>query len=802
MRWRGWVEAAGLWFAPRPGDDSQRLAAAWTEGSRLLRACQGSLLLFPEPRRLEVERTSALAVLAVESGWASFPSARPAPGEILVMWGGEVRSARLAELPGLDLGALWDSSELDFRSGAPLSAPLARPRRVAATKESLRDVFGTAVPEPAPEQQAWLRRLREPSSPPSGSSGLLGFFDLLRSVFGVPENQRYLSKMLDLFDKQRWDEALRHAIPLDTSSLPGGVLERFLGQLKPRKGLDFTAKTSTGQAGLSTSLEGVELLRSVYHRAFQALLQAGRIDEAAFVKGELLDDARGAVELLEQHRRFETAARLALLKGLPAELQVRLLFQAGKVEQALTLARRAMVYAQALALLQPRDGEKAREFRKEWARDLSRFGQIGEALTIGWEVRDMLPEYPTWVERALAEDGASACQALALGLEDDVLCRRFGMPELLRRWFADPSFTTLERRRTLLRLLAEKPRRSSLPEIQNWARHTARQVMRQANCPFPLGDQKVLDMLIELSADPWLRVDRPRSLPRQQAKLDQWRERAGQKGQLPIYDAASLGDGRCLLALGHAGLMVVSAGGRVSQRFATPAHQLVVPRYGDLYLAVSQGRVSAFRQGRVTAWCLAEIDGFAESHGGFDWFVWRDRELFRIDLAPLLEGRSDWEAIDAFGWTAPPRKLVLGSRSLAVLFQEQVTFHHHHLLMVHSRKRLAGEGPFLLTSQACEPLRVWEGVYGFRGVTLGGEGELVALDFQEPYGVAVFAQEKSLTLCLFDITRPRQQLVLELPEARFARVRVRGQHALVCDSVGRLLQLDLSERQWLAQMTF
>lgn len=804
LRWRGRVEAVGFWFPPgHPREQSlpRLLAELWLEESRLLHAYDGVLLLFPRSQLVDAERGAGLPVVALGEGWATFPSAEPGPAKLVLRWRGALWSAGLEELMPYELAGLWNSLELDFREGFPLSSPLSRPRLAnPETNESVREILG-AVPAPAPEREEWLRRLREPTESPAKATGLLGFFDLLRSVFGsAPENQRYLVKMIDLFEKEHWDQALRHAIPLDRSSLSSGALERFVGQLRPRRDLSFTARTSQGRPALGTSLEGIDLLRSVYHRAFQAMLQAGRIDEAAFVKGELLDDARGAVELLEQHRRFEAAARLATLKALPAELQVRLWFLAGQVEKAMVLARRFGVHAQALVHLEARDREKARDFRVAWAWDLRRLGQTAEALSVAWEVRERIPEFAAWMENELLQDGAGAAGALALAVGDDELCRDLGLAGRLEDWFADQSLLTLERRRTVLRLLSEQPRRSSLPELQRWAAATARRVMRQANGPFPLADQKAFETLLELSADPWLRADRPRTLPGQQAKLDSWRERVERRGQLPIYDAAALGDGRCLLALGYAGLVVVSSGGRIAQRFAVPAHRLVVPRQGNLYLAVSHQRISAFQQGRVNAWCSAELDDFADLHLGFDWFVWRQRELFRIDLIPALEGRADWTAIEAIPLPSEPLRVAVGPAQVAVLFEDQVNYHHHHFLKVYTKHRLAGEGRYLLSPRTCEPLQLWEGRVRFRGATLGGEGELVHTDYQDPYGVAIFQAERGLTLCLFDAEKAKRQLVLELPEARFARARIRAEQAVICDDTGRLLLVDLASRKWIAQM--
>lgn len=563
LSWRGSHPIWGIWFPPgwlQP----ERLLGAWQPGARLFSAWHGWLLVYRSPRFGAVESCSGMAVLACGEGWSSHPRGRPSAGQLALRWHGQDWQG---DMQPMDPSELWDWQSL--RQQKPHQPALVPGRPVlvqAAPPVPLRTIL-PSIPPPSPEREQLMQKLSRPAEP--SKNPLLGLFDLLRSVFGSPENQRYMNKMLQLFEQKNWQEALRHAIPLGDSE--SSSLQDFLGQLKPRSSLDFTPPGGPG-ATLGTSLQGLELLQAVYRRALQGLLEAGRIEEAAYVQGELLAEPAGAVDLLEKHGHLEAAARLATLKGLPASLQVRLWFQAGRSELAMGLARRYGVQAEALQMLARKDPELANRFRASWATDLADAGCISQAIVVGWPVRQQLEDYEFWLRAGLDSAGPASLEALVYGLQDAGFCERLKLPERLQSLFQDRDLLSQPRRRAILDRLASTWFETMHPLLQGWAGETARRVMRQANSPVPLGDQRSLEFLINLSGDPWLRADRPTSLGETAPRLGLWSETIAQQGLTPIYDALWSGDGRILLALGQAGLVVLSRAGAVSQRFALPVY--------------------------------------------------------------------------------------------------------------------------------------------------------------------------------------------------------------------------------------
>lgn len=786
VSWQGRQTVWGLWFPPQ-WQESERLLCAWQPGCRLLQAWRGWLLIYARPQVLQAQQAPAQAVVAVAQGWSSFRKGRPGPNQLALRWHGQNWLGNLAELVPVELADLWDWKELSYELARVAPPALIKPFVVRTAPEPVRQIL-QAIPPPAPEQEQLLQRLRQPTPPTSAKNPLLGFFDLLKSVFGSPENQRYMNKMLQLFEQKNWQEALRHAIPLNDSAT-SSQLGAFLGELKPRSRLEFTSPSQFG-ASLDTSLHGMDLLKDIYRRALSQLIAAGRIEEAAYVQGELLGDAAGAAELLEQHQRFEAAARLATLKGLPAALQVRLWFQAGRAETAMLLARRYGVQAEALQMLQRKDRQLANQFRAAWATDLADAGRQTEAITVGWSVREQLEDYELWLRSALAAGGPAAVEVLVLGLRDAELTERLGLMEVLQEWFRDFDLLTQPRRRLLLERLAASWLETSHAGLRDWAGQTARRVMRQANSPLPLGNQRTLEFLVNLSGDAWLRADRVPSMGENAPRLGLWSETIEACGHTPLYDALSLGDGRMLVAMGQAGLTVLARGGAVSQRFAQPVYDLI---QGERQLLRSGHNLSWFEGNQVRFWCQAALDGWADEHDGYHWLVWLDRQLFQIDLLS-----PEWRALQSLELAARPLDASLGVDTVGLDLGFEL--HILRLPQLDSRGRFPiPSGPQLCTSRLVEPFQIHGERLHFRGLQLHLEGKDPQIRERGGFCLIQSAYAQGQELLVFPLDNPSLQFSLKLPGADRLKVRVQGWMLILCDNRGRLLVADLKARTWMGQ---
>jgi hypothetical protein len=121
---------------------------------------------------------------------------------------------------------------------------------------------------------------------------------------------------------------------------------------------------------------------------------------------------------------------------------------------------------------------------------------------------------------------------------------------------------------------------------------------------------------------------------------------------LAIPDAALLGDGRMLVALGEAGVRILTRDGRTITHFDQPAHRLVLSDHGDRAIALAK-RGEVWRLVHIdllkrsaTDWCEARIDAFAPSFDGSLWFIGAQGDFYAID-ANAAKFEALWRVPDA-----------------------------------------------------------------------------------------------------------------------------------------------------------
>lgn len=126
---------------------------------------------------------------------------------------------------------------------------------------------------------------------------------------------------------------------------------------------------------------------------------------------------------------------------------------------------------------------------------------------------------------------------------------------------------------------------------------------------------------------------------------------AADVGTMRVYDAVVLPGGRLLVALGEAGVRMLSAEGKTIAHFDQPATGIVISDHGDRAIVVAQ-RGETFRTTRIDLvkrraerWFDATLGNFADSFDGSVWFVSNDQGVFVIDA--LEENfQSIWELKD------------------------------------------------------------------------------------------------------------------------------------------------------------
>lgn len=487
-----------------------------------------------------------------------------------------------------------------------------------------------------------------PPAPPSGP----GWWTLALRRLAAPlwnpvlggAHGRYLAKMLDLFESDNLDEALRHAIPLGDHD--GPVDPPAFSLPNPRDSLKLgpLVQRRTSAIGLETGV--FEHLRQVYERALKKLIDEKRIDEAVFLLVELLRWHGEAVELLEANQRFELAAKIAEAHLAPS-LAVRLWMLAENPEAAVLLARRTGSFGQTITLLQPKHPELALRLRQTWAEHLAASGDFAAACTIAWEEPALRPGAVRWLDAALAVGGTGGARLIAHLLR--------GRPQLFEAakerilaLLTGEGYEFIALRIAAAEGLLSVGSDERLPLLRPLYRQL---VADQAAHPefVPLAR---LSRIRDALREPALIADAPPAAPQIRRLTDhpkpiEYAFDAGDRGSVGVSDLWFSAEHGLLVALGEVGARVYARDGRVRAAFDEPMSHLVVPSAGATVVGIAHrdwGKRLAkldLTQGRGTRWHDANYGLCAPTSDGSLWFVAEGNSLIALDLL-ASRARSLW----------------------------------------------------------------------------------------------------------------------------------------------------------------
>jgi hypothetical protein len=348
------------------------------------------------------------------------------------------------------------------------------------------------------------------------------------------------------------------------------------------------------------------------------------------------------VGFLERHGRFLLAAEMAEARHLPSGLVVRQWLLAGNRERALRIARRSGDFADAVTRLERgRQPEQAHELRRLWAQGLAGTGDYAAAVDALWPLESDRPRALAWMDRAIEQGGVPAGRMLArkaaLELEPFEKIRDSSLA-LLESWRAEGAAARLAFADTLRR----GPR---TPATQSLARVAVRALARDSGRLGARLKPAALRQLVAFAGDAALKTDAPAlPLPQREpwsSNAAVWRvEIAGRDGGTrPAHDATFLANGLTAVALGEAGVRLLSRDGRAVAELDPPAHRLVVSDHGDRALALAKRgevwRVTRidFVSRRAEDWCDARLEAFASEFDGNLWLVAEHHGLIAAETA-------------------------------------------------------------------------------------------------------------------------------------------------------------------------
>ena len=449
---------------------------------------------------------------------------------------------------------------------------------------------------------------------------------------------RYLGRMMQMLQSGDVHEGLRHAIPLSAAQELAAKPRRLFGVLRPRTALQIDPNRPGAAWSIGMGPDIFNYLRNLYQQTFQRLDAQGRTEEAAFVLVELLAQYAEAVSYLEKHGRLKLAAEIAEARSLDPALAIRLWWLAGESQRAIALACRTGEFEAAIRLLSAHHPEEADRLRSVWAQRLADEGKFTAAAEAIWPLKDERYLADRWLNLAIDLGGTSAAVAVARKMA------RFpqNFSEVLsaaETLLADESAEQVPVRLALIDALLDE---EATAESQILARMATRALVRDIQqyvhaIPLPR-----LRKIVDYSGDAALRADVPalsrlQVIHRSDAPFDAPEIAAHDTGVRSISDIALLPDGRLLLALGEAGMLLLSRTGKTLTFFNQPAHKLVVSDTGSRVIAIAH-RGSVCRLTRVDVqarsaayWCDATITAWCTTFDGSLWIVTHNKDVFLID---------------------------------------------------------------------------------------------------------------------------------------------------------------------------
>ncbi len=651
-------------------------------------------------------------------------------------------------------------------------------------------------------------------------------------------HQRYLDRLLGMFESGHLDEALRHAIPLGGESRASRVAWQTP---EPRHSLEWQPPRRDPAAGLLAAPDAWTSLERAYRRSVDRLVADRRLKEAAFVLAELLNKKEEAVAMLEREGETRLAAELADTAELAPSLRVRLWAKAGDADRALRLARRYNAFADALAGVS--DARVRRTLTALWAAHRAETGDYAGAVDLVWGPRQEVPDddptstsaevlgrplraaVQTWIEAALALGGTQSVRVFARHLRRSP--EAFAdVRERVERVLEDPSSDGTYARS----VMAESFRSAAdVPGVQVLARALVRQLILDG---LPTtGARRHLDQLLGVAGDPVLRADVPSlvgSIPLSDGE-SKWAARAQDRGQAAVYDAVRLPSGRLLLALGEAGTLLSTTDGRPLAHLKVPATSLVPSESGHRALALMpRGSVVQIHRldlvrWRAATWCEQPLGPYASTFDGWRWFAAIDRpdrvamvdvtskspqiewttpadELQRIEYHPHRLALLAADFIEVFDTTRlrllerNPLELPLGHQvsSFGLIHVSDLTADGRVLLLERGAQVLLPDDP---ESPVAAVWRAHERPgHKERLVSIPVTGEIAAARRFDDQLVVALREDHGVTVSGFEWSTPDPWLELQLEGATHAGIRAFERYWVVFDDVGRVTVVDPSRR--------
>ncbi|MEZ5378291.1 MAG: hypothetical protein R2733_17440 [Acidimicrobiales bacterium] len=469
---------------------------------------------------------------------------------------------------------------------------------------------------------------------------------------------RYLNDLSKQFRTGNFDRALREAVPIGGLGAGAWTL-----RLPTRRDQLQISTNGPGQGRAIPFGHTVsQHLTELYQQAAKELESSGRIDEAAFVLAELLNNPSLCIALLERHKRYPLAATLAENRNLAPLLRARLWWLAGDHERAIRTARQHNIFSAVITQLDQTDPAAARDLRLAWVDQLERSGDLVGAVVAGWPDTTIRPLLVNLIDRGVAHGGT---QAVALRVYQTALHPSQEHRNSLFSLIEDRTTSTATMR-TLAISMAD-----ARPDDPIADREIASRMTRaMARIPQPQTDRQLSTAVRSLRqrSDPLLVADLPQPIARTHTPVTV-HINAHLPGNTEIHDAVPLGDGTTLLALGELGCRLLTDDGRTKAQWSVPCHRLVPADHsGTALLLTARGtshevHVLELSTRRHHYYGNVAASLFATSFDGLSWPIVDHRGIAYLDMLEQVPTVS-WRELER-EWIC--HQLARSSSSLAAI---------------------------------------------------------------------------------------------------------------------------------------
>ena len=515
----------------------------------------------------------------------------------------------------------------------------------------------------------------------------------------------YFHRMLQQFQQQNWEEALKMAVPLTDyeQALSSRSLPAF-GLPQLRTNLHISRFRVQGGQGYGFASESYNQLRDVYQKAYEQLMKDSQFKQAAFVLAELLNRVREAVDLLAEKGFLQEAAEIAEGRLPHPDKAIRLWLQGGDIERAMALAIRTNAFQAALVAIktQKHNSDIEKQFELLWMRRLVRSGDYERWFNYCArdtnDVRQLQAFFKTMLPSEFLNDPAWLARASCV-LPWEILKPR------LSKLFADPAHpdfslfwhTFFEFFEVFSSWKQQLPDRV-LPSL-------AKELYRQAlTYQWHLGkDMNTrMKLLRSLIADPLFLQPSPSDVKNPFVPSPPPEHTSPhfvfQPAESLIKDIGLTRTGRICVALGALGTRVYGRDGKLLNHFSVPSHRLVSPLSGAMLLAIEE-REKLHRIHRIythtleASWLAQqELMAYSRRHNGQTWpitsiFAGGERVAL-VDIA-ALKASSTWGQV----WNSGPLAghvgaLVSGHQQITFTLEDQVWQYRLPQLKLNFRRSL------------------------------------------------------------------------------------------------------------------